>query len=185
MMLSDAIAAFVDRDFARETEFLAELVKVPSDNPPGDCAAHAKRARQLLERFDLAVEAHEVPRSTVEAFCYNLLRAADRAPHIYGCFARQENIIMVEAGHPEVLAHELRHADGWDHKGPCHSSREHPDGVKLDGTDFGGGPNTTVISQGNTVGIPLDRFQSRGVYFGAVYAVSGDGFTTVNPSAAG
>ena len=74
------------------------------------------------------------PRSTVEAFCYNLLRAADRAPHIYGCFARQENIIMVEAGHPEVLAHELRHADGWDHKGPCHSSREHPDGVKLDGT---------------------------------------------------
>lgn len=36
MMLADAIAAFVDRDFARETEFLAELVKVPSDNPPGD-----------------------------------------------------------------------------------------------------------------------------------------------------
>src|ERR1700730_11771627 len=67
MMLSDAIAAFVDRDFARETEFLAELVKVPCDNPPGDCAAHAKRARQLLERLDLAVEPHDVPRSTVEA----------------------------------------------------------------------------------------------------------------------
>ena len=67
MMLADAIAAFVDRDFARETEFLAELVKVPSDNPPGDCAAHAKRARQLLERLDLAVETHDVSRSTVEA----------------------------------------------------------------------------------------------------------------------
>src|SRR5205807_5797624 len=67
MMLADAIAAFVDRDFARETEFLAELVKVPSDNPPGDCAVHAKRARQLLERLDLAVETHDVPRSTVEA----------------------------------------------------------------------------------------------------------------------
>ena len=38
-------SAFVDREFARETAFLAELVKVPSDNPPGDCAAHA-RARQ-------------------------------------------------------------------------------------------------------------------------------------------
>jgi acetylornithine deacetylase/succinyl-diaminopimelate desuccinylase family protein len=67
MMLADAIVAFVDRDFARETEFLAELVKVPSDNPPGDCAAHAKRARRLLERLDLAVDAHDVPRSTVEA----------------------------------------------------------------------------------------------------------------------
>ena len=27
-----------------ETRFLAELVKVPSDNPPGDCVAHAERA---------------------------------------------------------------------------------------------------------------------------------------------
>ena len=27
-----------------ETRFLAELVKVPSDNPPGDCAAHAEAA---------------------------------------------------------------------------------------------------------------------------------------------
>ena len=62
MTLADVIAAFVDRDFPRETEFLAELVKVPSDNPPGDCAAHAKRARQLLERLGLAVETHEVPR---------------------------------------------------------------------------------------------------------------------------
>jgi succinyl-diaminopimelate desuccinylase len=67
MMLGDVITAFVDRDFPRETEFLAELVKVPSDNPPGDCAAHAKRAQQLLERLGLAVEAHEVPRAAVEA----------------------------------------------------------------------------------------------------------------------
>src|SRR5260370_13045968 len=67
MMLADAIAAFVDRDLARETEFLAEVVKVPGDNPPGECAAHAKRARQLLERLDLAVDTHDVPRSTVEA----------------------------------------------------------------------------------------------------------------------
>src|SRR5262249_53208409 len=67
MTLADVIAAFVDRDFARETEFLAELVKVPSDNPPGDCAAHAKRVRQLLESLGLAVETHDVPRSAVEA----------------------------------------------------------------------------------------------------------------------
>jgi hypothetical protein len=59
------------------------------------------------------------------------------------------------------------------------------DGVALNGTDFGGGANTVVISQGNTVGIPFDRFQSRGAFFGDVYGVSGNGFTTVNPSVAG
>ncbi len=42
-------------------------MKVPSDNPPGDCAPHAKRARQLLEQLGLSVEAHEVPRAAVEA----------------------------------------------------------------------------------------------------------------------
>jgi hypothetical protein len=57
------------------------------------------------------------------------------------------------------------------------------DGVKLDGTDFNG--NTTVISKGTTVGIPINRFQSRGVQFEEVYAVSGDGFATVNPHAKG
>ena len=57
------------------------------------------------------------------------------------------------------------------------------DGVKLDGTDFGG--NTLVIDLNHTVGIPVDRFQSRGVIFQEVYAVSGDGFASVNPDTAG
>jgi acetylornithine deacetylase/succinyl-diaminopimelate desuccinylase-like protein len=67
MTPAEVVAAFVDRYFARETQFLAELVKVPSDNPPGDCAAHATRARQLLEQLGLTVEAHAVPCSVVEA----------------------------------------------------------------------------------------------------------------------
>jgi acetylornithine deacetylase/succinyl-diaminopimelate desuccinylase-like protein len=67
MTSTKAISDFVDREFARESAFLAELVKVPSDNPPGDCRAHAQRARELLEQLGLTVEAHEVPRSTVEA----------------------------------------------------------------------------------------------------------------------
>jgi hypothetical protein len=57
------------------------------------------------------------------------------------------------------------------------------DGVALDGGDFGG--NTVVIATDKTVGIPLNRFESRGVFFEEVYAVSGDGFATVNPGAAG
>lgn len=45
--------------------FLAELVKVPTDNPPGDCAAHGARAAELLEAMGFAVERHPVPAATV------------------------------------------------------------------------------------------------------------------------
>src|SRR6185437_6514071 len=61
------ISAFVDRRFADETAFLAELVKVPSDNPPGDCAPHARRAQELLEGLGLEVEAYPVPEALVRA----------------------------------------------------------------------------------------------------------------------
>jgi hypothetical protein len=57
------------------------------------------------------------------------------------------------------------------------------DAVKLDGTDFGG--STTVIVPNETVGIPVNRFQERGTEFEEVYAVSGDGFASANPNAAG
>jgi acetylornithine deacetylase/succinyl-diaminopimelate desuccinylase-like protein len=67
MALADQIRTFVDSAFAQQTEFLAELVKVPSDNPPGDCAPHAARAHKLLESLGFIVEAHKVPQPAVEA----------------------------------------------------------------------------------------------------------------------
>ncbi len=59
---SDFIGTFVDRRFAEETAFLAELVKVPSDNPPGDCVAHARRAQQLLEGLGLKSRRIRLPK---------------------------------------------------------------------------------------------------------------------------
>ena len=50
-----------------QTAFLAELVKVPSDNPPGDCAPHAERAAALLEKIGLKVERDPVPLADVQA----------------------------------------------------------------------------------------------------------------------
>ncbi|MBX9776551.1 MAG: ArgE/DapE family deacylase [Xanthobacteraceae bacterium] len=67
MTIADQISAFVDDGFAREIELLAELVKVPSDNPPGDCAPHAARTKTLLEELGLTVEACPIPRAAVEA----------------------------------------------------------------------------------------------------------------------
>jgi acetylornithine deacetylase/succinyl-diaminopimelate desuccinylase-like protein len=62
-----ALERFIDDGFPRERAFLAELVKVPTDNPPGDCAPHAARARALLEELGFTVEAHPVPADAVAA----------------------------------------------------------------------------------------------------------------------
>src|SRR6201997_3370176 len=65
--LEQSIESFIDRNFAREIAFLAELVKVPTDNPPGDCAPHAARAMALLTELGFKVEAHPVPSGHVTA----------------------------------------------------------------------------------------------------------------------
>ncbi len=52
---------FVDHNFSREVEFLKALVRVPSDNPPGDCARHAETAAKLYEALGFTVERHPVP----------------------------------------------------------------------------------------------------------------------------
>jgi acetylornithine deacetylase/succinyl-diaminopimelate desuccinylase-like protein len=67
MTRSNQIIDFVAQNFARETAFLAELVKVPSDNPPGDCAPHAAKAAGLLEGLGFSVEVHPVPKEAVTA----------------------------------------------------------------------------------------------------------------------
>jgi succinyl-diaminopimelate desuccinylase len=52
---------FIETNFPREVEFLKGLVRVPSDNPPGDCARHAEEAARLLEALGFKVERHKVP----------------------------------------------------------------------------------------------------------------------------
>ncbi len=49
----------------RAEDFLAELVRIPSDNPPGDGAAHAEHTAQLLEDLGFSVERHKVPANLV------------------------------------------------------------------------------------------------------------------------
>lgn len=57
------------------------------------------------------------------------------------------------------------------------------DGVRLDGTDAN--PATSIIDAGKTVAIPVDRFRAAGAVYAAPYAVSGDGFASLNPATAG
>ena len=57
---------FLTHQRERQTAFLAELVKEPSDNPPGDCGRHAELAAKLLESLGLEVERHPVPDALVK-----------------------------------------------------------------------------------------------------------------------
>lgn len=65
--LANTLDEAVNARFDEEVRFLAELVKVPSDNPAGDCAPHAVRAAELLEAMGFTVERHPVPAELVRA----------------------------------------------------------------------------------------------------------------------
>ena len=77
MSAQQKIREFLERSRERQTRFLAELVKIPSDNPPGDCRPHAERAAALLAGLGLKVERHPVPEALVKAngmvSCTNLV----------------------------------------------------------------------------------------------------------------
>ena len=62
-----AIRDFVREHAEAETRFLAEIVKVPSDNPPGDCSRPAEVVATLLEGLGFQVERHKVPEALVKA----------------------------------------------------------------------------------------------------------------------
>ena len=58
---------WIDAHFDEEVAFLQALVRVPTDTPPGDNAAHAERTAALLAGFGYTVEKHVVPRERVKA----------------------------------------------------------------------------------------------------------------------
>jgi len=57
--------ALVDARFEESVAFLREMVRVPSDTPPGDNAAHARAAARELEAMGYTVERHPVPAETL------------------------------------------------------------------------------------------------------------------------
>lgn len=57
----DALDAWIDAHFDEEVRFLQELVRVPTDTPPGNNAPHAERTAELLAAMGLPAEKHPVP----------------------------------------------------------------------------------------------------------------------------
>ena len=65
--IGQAIQDHVKAHAAAAVEFLAALVRIPSDNPPGDCVPHATATAERLEKLGFAVERHPVPPALCQA----------------------------------------------------------------------------------------------------------------------
>jgi len=58
---NDALGRWIDAHHGEQIAFLREIVRVPSDTPPGDNAPAAEKAASLLASLGFAVERHPVP----------------------------------------------------------------------------------------------------------------------------
>ncbi|MEJ6020695.1 M20 family metallopeptidase [Ramlibacter sp. PS4R-6] len=67
MSAYEDLDAWVDAHFDEEVRFLQELVRVPTDTPPGNNAPHANRTADLLAAFGFQAEKHPVPAQDVRA----------------------------------------------------------------------------------------------------------------------
>jgi succinyl-diaminopimelate desuccinylase len=64
----EQLDAWIDAHFDEEVRFVQELVRVPTDTPPGNNAPHAERAAQLLQAFGFEAEQHAVPAEEVRPY---------------------------------------------------------------------------------------------------------------------
>lgn len=67
MTAYDRLDAWIASHFDEEVRFLQELVRVPTDTPPGHNAPHAERTAELLQAMGLQAEKHPVPDAEVKA----------------------------------------------------------------------------------------------------------------------
>ena len=60
--------SWIDAHFDEETAFLQQLIRVPTDTPPGNNAPHAERTAELIKAFGFDAEKHPVPEAEVRGY---------------------------------------------------------------------------------------------------------------------
>ncbi len=67
MTTYEQLDAWVDAHFDEQVRFLQELIRVPTDTPPGNNAPHAERTAALLQAMGIEAEQYPVPQDEVRA----------------------------------------------------------------------------------------------------------------------
>jgi len=63
----EQLDAWIDSHFDEQVRFLQELIRIPTDTPPGNNTPHAERTAELLHSFGFDAEKHAVPEAEVRA----------------------------------------------------------------------------------------------------------------------
>ncbi len=67
MSTYEQLDSWIDAHFDEQVRFLQELIRVPTDTPPGNNAPHAQRTAALLQGLGLEAEQYPVPPAEVHA----------------------------------------------------------------------------------------------------------------------
>lgn len=150
--------------------YLRDLVRIPSDNPPGECSAIAARVEEEFRRFGIDVERHDVPRES-----------GPPAPTVLGWLGERTPVpgLLLNA-HADVIPP----GDGW--------SVDPYGGVVVDGRVVGRGAAVSksdvasytyaLAAVGETYGVPaasavvaVTADEETGGEYGPGWLVSGHG----------
>ena len=63
-----ALDAWIDQHFDEQVQFLQQLVRVPTDTPPGNNAPHAEKTAELIKAWGFEAEHHAVPEQQVRDY---------------------------------------------------------------------------------------------------------------------
>jgi len=64
----EQLAQWIDAHFDEEVAFLQQVLRVPTDTPPGNNAPHAELVAQLVEAYGWTAEKHAVPAQAVKDY---------------------------------------------------------------------------------------------------------------------
>jgi len=68
MNRQEQLSSWIDAHFDEEVAFLQQVLRVPTDTPPGNNAPHADTVAELVEAFGWHAEKHVVPQQTVRDY---------------------------------------------------------------------------------------------------------------------
>ena len=136
--------AWIDQHFDEQVRFLQELVRVPTDTPPGNNAPHAERTAELLRPMGFEAEKHAVPAAEVKAYGLETITNLIVRRH-YG-----EGRTIALNAHGDVVPP----GEGWTHD---------PYGGEIENGQLFGRPSSVSKSDFSTFTFSLPQLESLGL----------------------
>ena len=81
----ELLSSWIDTHFDEEVAFLQQVIRIPTDTPPGDNAPHADAVAELVKAFGWQAEKHAPPAQTVRDYgMQSITNLIVRRPYLAG-----------------------------------------------------------------------------------------------------